>query len=855
MLTSSAGAIFMPPKVTHVPPVPPKACKVWQVCEPLLTDGTISPIEWVDSARAPLQDFASGNPTGKLYLMQQNPGALSIGIRVSRGSSCGVDECGPWYTILLFDARRDDTLANVQAATQVREDDRALVITHWSPAHFTVEQFRGVGGPTANTWVQTNNSEQWPTSVQLRTNGSFLEIELDVTLKPFGSSQPSEVLGHGKMGLGLVHTRFDPPTFFTLHYWPGNAATDPVLNALNAPNYFIPYTWETIEFSRPDPTPMSLMTYNVGLLPLGFSGGSGSVEDFASIAATVGGPEVMCFQEVWKHNDRELLAELSDSMWQDQFPGDPSKEIQEAGAPELCPIGSGRSCVPAELASPGLGVEDTGLLLLSKNPIFDASTPAKKYSTNQCQGFDCLEDKGVIWARVGTADSRVAVGDGDEYVWDPDEYVDVFCTHLQASCDTLTDLEPLLHAIEAKNLLAGDIWPLFTFESVFGTCDANDIRKIQAAQLAELRAYIDQKAVPPDRPAFVMGDFNANGFDAHLGASGPYGQVITTLGLTNIAPFDAASSLYSERYDVALGCRGAPPYAVPPVMPTTACDPVLTTPDLFSYAFGLPPSQPKWPRLGVGTNIGDSAFCDQSQYGTVGDVESNRYDHVFVVPPRPSDGELPVFAIPNDPEPFVVLNTYPDPNSQGECFSDHKAVLANVNLARIEDRLSFNPKMDHDVEYVVNRVENLTGDSSGGAEFYAHFEMPSTFKTTTGVYKEDTNVIYPHWHMQDVLNGADLRYFIFFLKEEDTIPPDDDYDITHLLGDVSKSRFDHDISMWVHLNMPSHEPKYHRCLEDLHPDCFKWSNHRMSLMVQDAGTHANFERARIDLSLITKEVP
>ncbi len=857
LLTSRADAIFFPPKVTSVPPVPPKACKVWQVCEPLVTDGKIRHIEWVDSTRAPLQDFASGNPTGKMWLLQGKPETLNIGMRVSRGNECTLDECGDWYTIILFDARRDDTLAFGQAATQVREDDRALVIRHLTPTHFTVAQYRGVGGPTANNWIQTNNNEQWFTDVAVAKKGSFLEIKLEVTLKPFGSSQPSEVLGHGKMGLGVVHTRLDPPTFFTLHYWPGNAATDPFLNLPNAPNYFIPYTWQTIEFKRPDPTPLSLMTYNVGLVPLIPDGGSGTVEDFASIAATVGGPDVMCFQEVWNHDDRELLAELSNDLWQTQFPGDPSQEIQEAGAPERCPLGSGKPCLLAEQVSSGLGVEDTGLLLLSKHPIFDASTPPKKFSTHQCQGADCLEDKGVLWARVGTADSRVAIGPNNEQriVWDPDEYVDVFCTHLQASCDGLAALEPLLHTIEAKGVLTGDVWPLFTFDSLFQTCDENDIRSIQAAQLAELRAYIEQKALPPDRPAFLMGDFNANGLDAHLGASAPYGQAITTLGLTNIAPFDAASSLYSARYDIALGCRGALPYTAPPVAPTTACDPVLTS-EVIQFAFGLPSGQPKWPRLGVGTNIGDKAFCDQGLFGTVGDVESNRYDHVFVIPPRPSGEELPIFAIPNDTEPFVVVNSFPDPTEPGECLSDHKAVLANINLARIEDRLSFNPNMKHDVEYVVSRVENLTGDAAGGAEFYADFEtFPPLFKTTTGVYADDTNVIYPHWHLQAVLGGADFRWYRFFLKEEDTTSPDDPYDVTSLIGAASWSMFNHGFSIWTHVHVPGQQPAYHFCLEDLHPDCFDFSIHGMSIMVKDVGTQSNFERARVDLALFTKEAP
>ncbi len=844
LLATPASAIFIPPHVTHVPPVPPKACQPSQVCQNLITDGNIGNIEWVDSARAPFQDFASGNPTGKLFLMQQNPGVLSIGIRVARGNGCSIDQCGPWYTILLLDARRADTLMNFQAATQVREDDRALVITHFSPFHHGVEQFRG--DPTQNTWIQTTNQERWPVDVQVSGFGGFMEIELAINLKPNGSNQPSEVLTNGRMGLGVVHSRLDLPSFFSLNYWPGNAGIDPVLELLNAPNYFIPYTWQTIEFSRPPPTDLSLLTYNIGQLPTALfpNGGSGDIADFAAIAADPGGAEIMCFQEVWGHDDRVELAYLADLFWKVVGPAEPGREIMEAGAPSLCDGEPLSPCTPAETLLPGsgIGIPDTGLLLLSKNPVFGEDVTF--YEPSMCKGADCTEAKGALWARVGTSKSKRLLGpDKDVVAYDPDEYVDVFCTHLQASCDALADATPYLNWLTGLGFVG--IFNLDLHEvlsDLSDGCDENDIRKIQASQLAELRAFVDQRALPPDRPAFVMGDFNANGGDAHLGVTGSYGKALSTLGLTTLASFDAANSLYSKRYDIALGCKNTPSFAVPPVTPNQACDPLLTTEVL---SFTSPPGQPKWQSLGVGTNLSDQTFCDHTQFGTVGDVNSNRYDHVFVIPPRPQD-ELPVFAIPNDVEPFVEVHTFP--TSSTECLSDHKAVFASVSWARLEDRLTFNPNMNHDVWYVIDRVENKTGDASGGAEFFASINLKDF-----GVFADDKDVIYPKWSLHQPMQGVDFKTFYFRLFEEDLVD-DDAYDVTKQTGAPAWSAFKHDTSVWSFYDQGQFLTGF-VCLEMLHKDCFDYTIGAASVAVPNEGTYPKSERAKIIHSILTKEAP
>ncbi len=852
-----ARAILIPPHVTHVTPVPPKSCSTWGTnCELLVADGSIGNLEYADAARVPLQDFASGNATGEMWIRQGHPERLNLALRVSRGGECQGQECGVWYTIILLDARRGDTLTNLQAATEVREDDRAILITHFSPSQFAVQYLRGVAGQ--NTWIEATSLERWPALVQAKPKGPWLEVELEILLRPDGSTQPSEVLGNGKMGLGVFHFRFDPDSdASTLHYWPGNAGMDEVFQLVNAPNFFIPYTWATIEFKRPDPTPLSLMTYNLGLVPLVADGGSGTVENYAAIAATVGGPEVMCFQEVWSHDDRIELAELSDFLWKVQFPGDAYREIQEAGAPQVCGGLTDPFCNPEELIIPGYGgtglaTADTGLLVLSKNPIF--ASEVREYDESLCAGADCLEAKGAIWARVGTSAARKVVGhDGEKVIYDAEEYVDVFCTHVQASCDGWAKAIGFVSEIVALGL--GAAFPGLNLEALISECDDALVRDIQASQLAELRTFIDQKAQPRDRPAFVVGDFNANpGGDAYQ--LGLYGQILSHLGLLTLTPFDAANQLFTKRYDIGLGCRGQLPYSVPPVIPTAACNPVLT-PDVTEYIWNLPPG-PKWPRIGVGTNIAQDEYCDALQFGTLGDVDSARYDHVLIYPAAGAPGDLPVFAIPNDPEPYVTVNSYPDPHPQGpRCFSDHKAVTAHIDLVRLKDKLSFNPNMTHEITYTMNRVENLTGDSSGGAEFYSKFRYTDAGGTEKpknyGVYKDDSDVIYPNWHVKNLFSGGELFRVEFQLWEEDVVN-DDPYDVTRWSGARVWSRFRHDTSVWTLRDQAQHVIETW-CFEKLHPDCFAFSGGTLNILVDNVGTSPNSERARIQHSLSAVEVP
>ncbi|MBI3201317.1 MAG: endonuclease/exonuclease/phosphatase family protein [Myxococcales bacterium] len=867
--TRSAGAVFVPPKKTAVTPSQECAGGFPSTCEKLAVDGVITDLEYVDSAATPLQDFASGNPTGKMWVKQAKTEKLNLALRVYPGGvqTCGaLGGCGVWATVILFDARRTKTLNEFASATTVGPDDRALVIWHQSFTTFTLSFFRGVAGQ--NTWVEANSNERWPADVKVSHKGGWLEIEAEVLLRPHGSSLPSEVLGSKSMGLSVVHLRSDDPASVnTLYYWPGNAGIDQTYQLPNAPNLLVPYTWQTVEFARPEPELLSLMSYNLGLVPLIADGGSGDVPDFAAIAATAGGPEIMCFQEVWEHGDRKDLALMSDVLWQVQFPGDADSEIQEAGAPQECGglldpfCNPGWNLVPGQAAS-GLDIQDTGLLLLSKRPIF--ASEVREYSTEQCEGADCLEDKGAIWARVATQKSKVVLTSEDppetETIYDGDEYVDVFCTHTQASCDTLAAMKPYLLAIPA--VLLSPFIVLYGYDLAdLLTCDDEDIRDIQDQQFYELRKFISEKATPPDRPAFVLGDLNANAHHADEGVAHSYGKALDRLGLLNLTAFDGATKLFSKRYDIGLGCKaGVPPFPIP-LQVTAACGPLLTT-EVFSYAASMPSTEPLWARLGVGTDISDKQYCDQSLYQIWGDPTTGRLDHIMVIPPQPPPGVLPAFAIPDSPEPYVIVDGHPDPGQQGsdpECLSDHKAIVGVVPIVRIEEKLSFNPKMKHDMAHVVQRVENHTGDSAGGAEFFAdHYVTdPATVvhKKAHDVYEEDQDVIFPAWSIGSTATLSETLFFRLLLWEDDSVGGNDEYDTTLWAGTAARSKFFHDLSLWSHRDKNDVEQKFY-CFEDLTAACFNKSLHGTNLVVKSVGTSsATGEYASIELALRATEAP
>ncbi|MCK6536024.1 MAG: endonuclease/exonuclease/phosphatase family protein [Polyangiaceae bacterium] len=869
--TRPASAVFVPPKKTSVTPSDECVGGFPSSCEKLAVDGVITNLEYVDSASAPLQDFASGNPTGKMWVKQAKAEKLNLALRVYPGSqTCGdLGGCGAWATVILFDARRAKTLNEFASATTVGADDRALVIWHQSFTTFTLSFFRGVAGQ--NTWVEANSNERWPAEVKVSHKGGWLEIEAEVLLRPHGSSLPSEVLGNKKMGLSVVHLRSDSPASVnTLFFWPGNAGIDQVYQLPNAPNLLVPYTWQTVEFARPEPELLSLMTYNLGLVPLIADGGTGDVPDFAALAATAGGPEIMCFQEVWEHGDRKDLALMSDALWKLQFPGDADSEIQEAGSPQECGgledpfCNPGWNLVPGQQAT-GLDIQDTGLLVLSKRPIF--ASEVREYSTEQCEGADCLEDKGAIWARVATQKSKVVLTSEDppetETIYDGDEYVDVFCTHTQASCDTLTAMKPYLLAIPA--VLLSPFIILFGYDLAdLLTCDDEDIVDIQKHQFYELRKFITEKAKPPDRPAFVLGDFNANAHHAEEGVAHPYGQALDNLGLLNLTAFDGATTIFSKRYDIGLGCKQWGPGFVPPLVINTLCDPILTT-EVFSYAASMPttnPPEPLWARLGIGTHIPDKQYCDQSLYNTLGDPTTGRLDHIMVIPPQPPPGVLPAFAIPNDPEPYVIVDGHPDPSQQGvdaECLSDHKAVIGVVPIVRIEEKLSFNPKMKHDMAHVVQRVENHTGDSAGGAEFFADHYVTDpanvVHKKAHDVYEEDQDVIFPGWSVASTAALTDILGFRLLLWEDDSVGSNDEYDPTPWAGTAARSKFFHTWSLWSLLDKNDVEQKVY-CFEDLSAACFNKSLHGTNLVVKSTGTSsATGEYASIELALRATEAP
>ncbi|MDP2324851.1 MAG: hypothetical protein Q8N51_12585, partial [Gammaproteobacteria bacterium] len=354
---------------------------------------------------------------------------------------------------------------------------------------------------------------------------------------------------------------------------------------------------------------------------------------------------------------------------------------------------------------------------------------------------------------------------------------------------------------------------------------------------------------------------------AEDGVANGYGQVLDRLQLLNHPPFDAATTLFSKRYDIGLGCEKPLPTVPPsvqfsiPLMPSTACAPVLTT-NVFSYAAALPANEPVWQRLGVGTHITDKAYCDQGLYNVWGDPTTGRLDHILVIPPKPPPGVLPAFVIPNDAEPYVLVDGHPDPGQQGqdsECFSDHKAVIGIVPIVRIEEKLSFNPKMTHDIRYVVKRVENHTGDSAGGAEFFADQWVRDAagvnHQTAHGVFQSDSDVINPNWGVTKPAGNSDQLGFELALWEDDSVGPNDEYDTTLWAGTKSLSRFRHGTSLWALRDSSGVQQKVY-CFEELAVDCFGVSVHGTNLIVKSHGTSSQTgEYASILHGLVAKEAP
>ncbi|MCU0665270.1 MAG: hypothetical protein MUC50_23450 [Myxococcota bacterium] len=468
-------------------------------------DGLVNPtIEYANGAQAALSDWYSGMAPGDMHLQLAGQ-KLLIGIRIAPG------DCDPYgcSVFVAIDENRAATLTNHD--TPFGPEDRGVVVQWARPSDVTIGQWSGT-----HALGNLPQSQQWPVVARVGSEPSNgrKSIELEITLgtaaataqtisnpraMPFGLAVA--VVGNKAPKLSLVSKS---PTN-SYYVWP-NEPHPAGGQWIALPNF--PFTYKTIQPDFPTGKTTGILTYNVGMLPFLSNGGDGSPHDFAAYAADPD-VQVACLQEVWDHAQRREIAAIANEL----------AKMHAVGLPQTCGGGDESGCDAADLAadlvtSSGITIPDTGLLLLSKSPIADSDIMFYKNSESGCRGADCLEEKGALWARIGTANAKrepkcnssssQVTGSithvPDRYCSPPvyagEQFIDVFCTHLQASCDEVSTIAKYVDALEAVLTTGGseileavgiDPINMEKFEC-HGDDDYKNVQKKQLTKLASDRA-------------------------------------------------------------------------------------------------------------------------------------------------------------------------------------------------------------------------------------------------------------------------------------------------------------------------------------------------------------------------------
>ncbi|CAM3308461.1 hypothetical protein G4177_08415 [Corallococcus sp. ZKHCc1 1396] len=724
-----AGA-FAAPHVTKLLPQNAQVhCSPGAPCTQPTLDGWVPPLEYADGKKFPLQDYANGGPNGELFLfvgdnavytwdacntgpkaagipsVQTNPchsQSLFIGLRVPRPTTANGTVLNPSGLITIWlDAKRNDTLQQVAGANAPRDEDRRIQLRYSTgPSGLTtLSQAKGNG---AGWSVLTGPNEAWATHAVVTTPSvepGHVHIELEIKLRPgqaaAGASEPLSSAVR-KLGLAINHEVFSVAGA-TQKVGGGRFPNTPN----QAPADTLPTTWETLEFKEPTAIPLSFTMWNVGQMPDATvwvdDGGSGEID---TVAKKIFKKEIACISEIWMSHERgELIEQVNALRAAESLP--PMQAVTELNDDVLQPP-----------------LESTGLVLLSSQQILEGGV--HHFPSNMCTGADCLQAKGVLWARIATPAATTPVvtpdvtgaprlGTGTDY----GEFVDVFCTHVNAGENTPgpdTDArEDQLFDIKAyvQQVRKGGPLNANSFPYLLGDDD------------------IFPKGTWPsglDRPAFLLGDLNTLGPKATEDDNlfTPYKDMVgpSFLDISQRSEFEKANTLFSEARDLARTSSGADPMATGTWL-TSACS----------------------------DNVGNALGS------------KDRLDYVLVFPPAGDTADFPTFALRKEPTASVNPHFDPDsdvvegspPDELQQCLSDHAMVDVSVELARVKDAVKYNPAKEHRVEYSVKQVTDLETESGCCADWYTPRVMMSVNGLTlVNSYQSqmEGQTIYPNWFVR-----------------------------------------------------------------------------------------------------------
>lgn len=777
MLAALGGIapVWAAPHVTILMPQDAtKHCSPEEPCTQPTLDGWVPPLEYADGKWFPLQDYTNGGPNGKLYLMvtDKNPYAvdecnygphtvpslpyvqdpcraqtLFIGMRVPRPTNATGDSLDAAGIVTIWlDAKRQETIDNVSGANKPRPEDRRLTLRYDLTPGGTVSLRQMQGNGTG--WTTTSPLSSWRVQYSLsqpEADQDAVHMELTITLRPsFPPNGSSEPLTSRTLGLAIQHT-------------PTKAAGGGIFyNNKNAPPQdLLTTSWETLEFKALPSIPLSMAMWNVGQMPdASFTpdGGSGEPD---TIAEQIYRREIICLSEVWSMGDRETLIETVNELRQAEglSPMNMVSDLDD----EVFQVGG-----------------TTGLMLLSSRAVVESGI--HHFQSDDCTGFDCWQQKGVLWARLATpkayeekstlyttAGDTPIVGTGLDY----GEFVDVFCTHVNAGDqfpgedtdqrrDQFRDIRAYIQRVREGGPLDASSYPY-----VLGPEDQYPHGTWPSGL---------------DRPAFLLGDLNTSGPRGSAGPGYPnYPDMLADFGLMEPTQFEETNSLFSDRRDLALRVVGPDP-------------------------------------ADSGTWLGSRCT---STVATELNIKQ-RIDYVLVFPPADTT-ELPAYAIKKEPKASV--DPHFDPNFVGyddssvppqpyhQCLSDHAEVKVSLSLVKVAESLTYNPAKPHRVTYTIKRVEDRETASGCCADWYSpkiYMYVNNHSKTNEYLTVIENANINPGWYVQT--GSADLPdmsanfqgnvYMTGQVYEEDE-GPDDHYDTVEETDFFEADNRDAHFTLWT----------------------------------------------------------
>lgn len=710
-----AGTTPLPPQNANV------HCGPGAPCTQPTVDGQVHPLEYADGRTFPLQDYRSGRDNGQLYVAVSDlpvyasdecnvapaPGAdyvqtrpcvaetLFLGLHVPRPRDADGNllPARGSLTVYLDVARGASLDPAASAALKPRSEDRSITVTFDTGAN-TLSVIHAIGNgaggwaplPAAN-WAFDTVAKAKTTLTDPRAH-----LELAIRLRTSVTGSTSEPLASGSRQLGLA-LQVRPTVAAVTGPWQLMSADFPNTPSLSLSSALV-RTWETLDLRAPTPIPLSLSIWNVGQMPATAvttgDGGSGEID---TIARALYKREAICLTEVWEASERvEIVEEVNGLRG---LEGLPPMHVITDNDDNVVTVGG-----------------YTGLVFLSSRPIVEGGI--HHFQRDACTGFDCWQNKGVIWARVATpaADppkgtATAALPKGGSY----GEFVDLFCTHVNAGDNApgpdtdarqrqFFDLQayiaqvrkggPLHRSLYPYQLGEGDWYPTGTWRSGM------------------------------DRPAFLLGDLNTLG-PKGAQASGGYAAYETMMGpqyLDLLTPtfFERASSMF------------------------------LDARDLGQSVLGVDPAR-------SGTWLGGTcSTAVQSELST-----KDRLDYVLVFPPETGTG-FPAFALQSakasvaahwDPDSLFPDLATGQPAYQ--CLSDHAEVRVDIALVRVADVLKYNPAKAHRVQYAIKRVTDLETESGCCADWYS----PRVYMKANGSWQVkdyltviENQTIHPNWYVR-----------------------------------------------------------------------------------------------------------